>query len=136
MGIYLFKINTTFRGYQCKGVFICWNNQQNSIDLPEMKKAFFILILLAAINFTAPNTQAFGQSLRHRIEFVQEDKAKDLTDSEILEKKVAMYMKMRVLLVRVTMVDNGVGFNTSWYKKAKVKRQKMKNKSEKKKSKR
>lgn len=78
-----------------------------------MKKAFFILILLAAINFTAPNTQALAQSLRHRIEFVQVDKAKDLTENELLKNKVAIYMKMRVLLVRVILIDNSAGFNTS-----------------------
>lgn len=78
-----------------------------------MKKTFFILILLAAINFTAPNTQALTQSLRHKIEFVLEDKAKDLTDNELLKNKVVMYMKMRVLLVRVILIDNNGGFNTS-----------------------
>lgn len=78
-----------------------------------MKKAFIILTLLVAFNFTAPNNQALSQVARHVIEYTQEDKTRDLTNNEILKNKVVIYMKKQILLVKVNSVNYGAGFNTS-----------------------
>ena len=78
-----------------------------------MKKAFLILTLLIAFNFTAPNNQAFSQKLRHVIEYSQEDKSRDLTNNELLKNKVVRYLKMQMLLSSVVRVDMNAGFNTS-----------------------
>lgn len=78
-----------------------------------MKKAFLILILFAAFNIISPNTQVLAQTLRHKIEFTQEDKSRDLTSNEILKNKVVMYIRMNVLKVRIAVIDGGMGFNSS-----------------------
>lgn len=70
-------------------------------------------MFLLAINLTAPNNQLIAQSVRHQIEFAQEDKSKDLTDNELLKNKVVMYMRLQVLLIRVAVINNCNGFNTS-----------------------
>lgn len=78
-----------------------------------MRKGFIIITFLIAFNFTTPNSQPFAQVLRHQIEYVQEDKSKDLTDNELLKNKVVMYMRLQVLMVRVAVINNNFGFNTS-----------------------
>jgi len=78
-----------------------------------MRKSFIIITFLLAINFTAPNNQALTQIIRHQIEFAQEDKSKDLTDNELLKNKVVMYMRLQVLMIRVAVINNCDGFNTS-----------------------
>ena len=78
-----------------------------------MKKAFVILTLLVAFNFTAPNSNSLAQTIRHHIEFAQEDKSKDLNENELLKNKVVLFMRLQMLLVRVVMIDNMRGFNTS-----------------------
>ena len=78
-----------------------------------MRKGFIIISLLVAFNFTAPNSQPVAQVIRHRIEFVQEDKSKDLTENELLKNKVVMYMRLQVLMIRVAVINNSFGFNTS-----------------------
>jgi hypothetical protein len=78
-----------------------------------MKKGFIILTLLIAFNFTAPNSQTLSQTLRHHIEFAQEDKSKDLTDNELLKNKVVLYLRLQILLVRVNVINANYGFNTS-----------------------
>jgi hypothetical protein len=78
-----------------------------------MKKAFFILIIFAAFNFISPNTQVLAQTLRHKIEFTQEDKSRDVTNNEILKNKVVMYLRMNVLMLRVAVIDGRLGFNSS-----------------------
>jgi hypothetical protein len=64
-------------------------------------------------NFTTPNSQPFAQVLRHQIEYVQVNKAKDLTENELLKNKVVMYMKFQVLMIRIAVINNNFGFNTS-----------------------
>jgi len=54
-----------------------------------------------------------AQTIRHKIEFAQEDKSKDLTSNELLKNKVVMYMRLQVLMIRVTVINNSYGFNTS-----------------------
>jgi hypothetical protein len=78
-----------------------------------LKRAFIILTLLIAFNFTAPNSNTLAQTVRHHIEFAQEDKSKDLTESELLKNKVVLFLKLQMLLVRVELIDNQTGFNTS-----------------------
>ena len=78
-----------------------------------MKKAFIILTLLIAFNFTVPNSQAMSQKVRHVIEYRQEDKSRDITENEILKNKMVMYMKMRMMIIQVIRIDANVGFNTS-----------------------
>jgi hypothetical protein len=78
-----------------------------------MRKSFIIITFILAINFTAPNTQALTISLRHKIEFAKEDKSKDITDNELVKNKVIMYMRMQILIIRVAVINNSFGFNTS-----------------------
>lgn len=78
-----------------------------------MKKAFIILTLLIAFNVTAPNNQSLAQTLRHNIEFAQEDKSKDLTDNELLKNRVVLYLRLQILLVRVVVINANYEFNTS-----------------------
>ena len=78
-----------------------------------MKKAFLILVLIAAFNVMTPNSQVLSQNLRHVIEYRQEDKSRDLTNNEILKNKIVMYLRLQILLVRVTLIDSNDGFNTS-----------------------
>ena len=78
-----------------------------------MKRAFIILTLLVAFNFTAPNGNSFTQTIRHQIEFAQEDKSRDLTNNEILKNKVVLYLRLQILSLRVVVIDKYTGFNTS-----------------------
>ena len=78
-----------------------------------MKKAFIILTLLIAFNVTTPNSQSLAQTLRHHIEFAQEDKSKDLTENELLKNKVVLFLRLQMLLVRVSVINANYGFNTS-----------------------
>ncbi len=78
-----------------------------------MKKAFIILTLLITFNFTVPNSQAISQTLRHVIEYRQEDKSRDLTENEILRNKVVLYMRMQMMLLRVVVIDVNGRFNSS-----------------------
>lgn len=78
-----------------------------------MKRAFIILTLLVAFNFTAPNSNTLAQSLRHVIEFTQEDKSRDLNENEILKNKVVMYLRYQLLIIKVTSINYNFGFNTS-----------------------
>lgn len=78
-----------------------------------MKKAFIILTLLIAFNFTVPNSQGMGLTLRHVIEYRQEDKSRDLTENEILRNKVVMYIRMHMMVIKVIRIDANDRFNTS-----------------------
>jgi hypothetical protein len=78
-----------------------------------MKRAFVILTLLIAFNFTAPNSQTLIVTIRHQIEFAQEDKSRDLTENELLKNKVVLFMRYQILLLRVSAVNASFGFNTS-----------------------
>ncbi|MCI0450636.1 MAG: hypothetical protein L0Y79_12795 [Chlorobi bacterium] len=78
-----------------------------------MKRAFVILTLLIAFNFTAPNNQTLIVTIRHQIEFVQENKLRDLTDNEILKNKVVLFLRLQMLAIRVSVVNLSYGFNTS-----------------------
>jgi hypothetical protein len=78
-----------------------------------MRRSFIIITFVLAINFTSPNIQVIAQTVRHQIEYAQEDKSKDITDSELLKNKVVMYMRLQVLTISVAVIDNCYGFNTS-----------------------
>jgi hypothetical protein len=78
-----------------------------------MKRTFLILTFIIAFNFTAPNTQTLAQTVRHHIEFAQEDKSKDLTENELLKNKVVLYLRIQMLLVRVMIINSNLEFNTS-----------------------
>jgi len=78
-----------------------------------MRKSFIIITFLLTINFTSPNTQILSQTVRHQIEFVQEDSSKDLTNNELLKNKIVMYMRLQILMIRVSVINNCYGFNTS-----------------------
>ncbi len=78
-----------------------------------MKKAFIILTLLVAFNFTVPNNQALSQRVRHIVEYRQEDKSRDLNENELLKNKVVMYMKLQLMVFQVVRIDVNTGFNTS-----------------------
>lgn len=78
-----------------------------------MKKAFIILTLLIAFNFSAPNNQALSQKLRHIIEYTNEDKTHYLTNGEILRNKVLYYMRIQILFHRVACINANIGFNSS-----------------------
>ena len=78
-----------------------------------MKRAFVILTLLIAFNFTAPNSQTLILTIRHQIEFAQEDKSRDLTDNELLKNKVVLYLRLQLLAVRVSVINSTYYYNTS-----------------------
>lgn len=78
-----------------------------------MKKAFIILTLLVAFNFTVPNNQSLSQRVRHVVEYRQEDKSRDLNENEILKNKVVMYIKLQMIIIQVVRIDANAGFNTS-----------------------
>lgn len=78
-----------------------------------MKKAFLILTLLIAFNFTAPNANVLTQLARHTIEYRQEDRSRSLTENELLKNKVVSYLRMQILISRVKCIDRSFGFNTS-----------------------
>jgi hypothetical protein len=78
-----------------------------------MKRAFVILTLLIAFNFTAPNSQTLIITIRHQIEFAQEDKSRDLTDNELLKNKGVLFMWYQLLALRIYAVNASFGFNTS-----------------------
>lgn len=78
-----------------------------------MKKAFMILTLLIAFNFTAPNTNILTHLARHTVEFRQEERTRGLTDNELLKNKVVRYIRMQMLLSRVVRADKHAGINSS-----------------------
>ncbi len=78
-----------------------------------MKKAFIILTLLIAFNFTVPNSQAMGLTLRHVIEYRQEDKSRGLNNSEMLKNKVVIYLRMQIMVIKVIRIVANDRFNTS-----------------------
>lgn len=78
-----------------------------------MKKAFIILTLLVAFNFTVPNNQALSQRVRHIVEYRQEDKSRDLNENEILKNKIVMYMKLQMMVIQIVRIDANAGVNTS-----------------------
>lgn len=78
-----------------------------------MKKAFIILTLLIAFNFTVPNSQGMGLTLRHLIEYRQEDKSRGLNNSEMLKNKVVIYLRMHMMVIKVIRIDANDRFNTS-----------------------
>ena len=78
-----------------------------------MKKAFIILTLLIAFNFTVPVGQTLSQTARHGIEFVREEKSRDLSTNELLKKKVTLYLRYQIMLARVAKINSDVAFNTS-----------------------
>jgi len=79
----------------------------------NMRKSFIILTLLIAINFANPASQSITLNTRHVIEYVLEDKQKNLTDSELLKNKVVMYLRLQILMLRVGVVNNSLGYNSS-----------------------
>jgi hypothetical protein len=78
-----------------------------------MKKAFLILTLLIAFNFTAPNANVLSQLARHTIEFRQESKTHDLTDNELLKNKVVSYIRVQMLMVKISRIDRVYELNSS-----------------------
>jgi len=78
-----------------------------------MRKSFIIITFLLAINFTAPNIQVIAQTVRHQIEYAQEDKSKDITDNDLLKNKTVMYMRFQVLMIRIAVINNALYYNTS-----------------------
>jgi len=78
-----------------------------------MKKAFLILTLLIAFNFTVPNANVLTQMARHTIEYRQEDRSRSLTENELLKNKVVSYLRLQMLLSRVYRVDRNFGINSS-----------------------
>lgn len=78
-----------------------------------MKKAFLILTLLIAFNFTTPNANVLSQLARHTIEYRQEDRSRSLTNNELLKNKVVSFMRMQILISRVNKINQNFGFNTS-----------------------
>jgi len=78
-----------------------------------MRRSFFIIFIFLAINFTSPNTQAIAFTVRHKIEYAQDDKSRELTDNEMLKNKVVMYMRLQILGIRIALINNAYGFNSS-----------------------
>ena len=78
-----------------------------------MKKAFIILTLLVAFNFSTPNVIVLSQLARHSIEYRQEDKSRDLTNNELLKNKMVRYLRMQMLLNSVVRIDKYAGVNSS-----------------------
>jgi hypothetical protein len=70
-----------------------------------MKKGFFILILVLAINVTAPAGNTLYQRQRHLIEYTQEVNNKNVTNDELLKNKTIMYIRYAVLENRVMIID-------------------------------
>ena len=77
-----------------------------------MKKSLVILALLAAINFANPTGQILTINTRHIIEYVQDDKRKDLTDNEILRNKVVLYARLQIIMLRVRLINNSLLYDT------------------------
>ncbi len=78
-----------------------------------MKKAFIILTLLVAFNFSTPNVNVLSQLARHSIEYRQEDKSREVPNNELLKNKVVRYLRMQMLLNSVVRVDKNAGVNSS-----------------------
>jgi hypothetical protein len=80
-----------------------------------MKKALLILMLLMAINFTAPPANAVTLRNRHLIEFAQGVNHRSVSDYDVLRKKTVMYLRYAVLLNRMLIAgrSNGYFYNSS-----------------------
>ena len=78
-----------------------------------MKRAFVILTLLIAFNFTAPNSQTLIVTIRHQIEFAQEDKSRALSENELLKNKVVLFLRLQMLAIRVSVVNSVNYYNSS-----------------------
>lgn len=80
-----------------------------------MKRAFFILFLVIAINFSVPSGDTMYQRQRHLIENTSGINKRDVPADELLKQKVILYARGEVLLMRIIAIDVYYGYyvNTS-----------------------
>lgn len=83
-----------------------------------MKRVFYIIILVLAINFGTPNSQAFSQRLRHVIEYNYEEnsdnKKRRLKGNDVVRNKAVVYLKLYMIKIRIEQINSfGLGFDTT-----------------------
>lgn len=70
-----------------------------------MKRVFYILILVLAINFVSPNSQAFSQRLRHIIEYNYDDKKRRLKGNDAARNRAIIYLKLHMIQIRIEQIN-------------------------------
>jgi len=69
-----------------------------------MKRVLYILILVLAINFVTPNSQAFSQRLRHIIEYNYDDKKRRLKGNDAARNRAVAYLRLHMIRVRMSVI--------------------------------
>lgn len=77
-----------------------------------MRKSFLILTLVLAFNIANPTGTVMSQNLIQNIEFVAEDKRKDLNKNEVLKKKIILFLRHQLLLKQVSLINSVFIFNS------------------------
>jgi len=74
-----------------------------------MKRIFYILILVLAMNIATPNSQAMSQRLRHIIEYNYEDnsdnKKRRFKGNVIVRNKAVVYLKLYMIKIRIEQIN-------------------------------
>jgi hypothetical protein len=66
-----------------------------------MKKIFFILLLLAAMNLSAPAESTLYMRQRHLIENTSNINRRDVPVDEIIRQKIVMYARLEYLMMGI-----------------------------------
>ena len=80
-----------------------------------MKKSLLVLTFLIGISFSAPDANLMLMRHRHTIEYSIENHTKYLTENEIIKERVAMYLKLSIILSAAARFQENKekNFNTS-----------------------
>lgn len=70
-----------------------------------MKRIFFILFLVIAINFSVPATETLVLRQRHLIENTAGINKRDVPADELLRQRIVNYARMEILLYRILITD-------------------------------
>src|SRR5205085_8744728 len=81
------------------------NYECNLNNFKIMKRVFYILILVLAINFVTPNSQYLSQRLRHIIEYNYEDKRKRLKGNDAARNRAVLYLRLHLIKIRIEQIN-------------------------------
>src|SRR5437016_14189795 len=77
------------------------NYECNFNNFEIMKRVFYIVILVLAINFVTPNSQYLSQRLRHIIEYNYEDKRRRLKGNDGARNRAVVFLRLHLMNIRI-----------------------------------
>src|SRR5438552_3207304 len=81
------------------------NYECNFNNFEIMKRVFYILILVLAINFVTPNSQYLSQRLRHIIEYNYEDKRRRLKGNDAARNRAVVFLRLHLMKIRIEQIQ-------------------------------